>query len=95
MNVDDIVRIRIAEAAQKIAAARKRREQQQAARDHGLAQRHAQKLRHLAARSVGEVDGTPDHQNAAPDDGCSPRAGVREACGDPFQAASGDAPEMA
>lgn len=50
MNVNDLVQIRIAEAARRIAAARKRRAELDAARQRGLAQRHAAKLRAQAAR---------------------------------------------
>lgn len=48
MNVEDLIRIRIADAARKVEAARERRADMQAARQHGLAYRHAAKLRHLA-----------------------------------------------
>lgn len=44
MDVNDLVRIRIAEAARKIAAARKRRDELNEARQHGLAARHRAKL---------------------------------------------------
>lgn len=49
VNVDDVVRIKIEEAARKVEAACKRRDAQRAARERGLAKRHAQKLRNLAA----------------------------------------------
>lgn len=87
MNVDDIVRIKIEEAARKIAAARRQRETRQEARRRGLAQRHAQKLRNLAASA--EV--TPDQPR---DEECAPRAGARDD-GHSFQAASDDMPEVA
>jgi hypothetical protein len=48
VNVNDVVAARIAAARIRIAASRKRRERQQAARDKGLAARHAAKLRNLA-----------------------------------------------
>lgn len=48
MNVDDLVQIRIAEAARRIAADRERRRTQQAARNAGLVRRHAAKLDHFA-----------------------------------------------
>lgn len=50
MNVDDIVRIKIAEAARRVAAAKSRRTEMDAARAKGLALRHAAKLRAQAAR---------------------------------------------
>lgn len=50
MNVNDVVRIRIAEAARRIELAKKRRAAMEAARAKGLAQRHAAKLRAQAAR---------------------------------------------
>lgn len=50
MNVEDIVQIKIADAARKIEAARRDRAARQAARRRGLAQRHARKLRNLASR---------------------------------------------
>jgi hypothetical protein len=45
MNVDDVVAARIAAARMRIEADRRRRATQQAARDKGLARRHAAKLR--------------------------------------------------
>lgn len=50
MNVDDIVAARIAAARGRIEATRRRRIAQQAARNKGLAQRHAARLRNQAAR---------------------------------------------
>lgn len=49
MNVDDIVQERITAARIRIQAAKRRREELGAARRRGLAARHAQKLRNLAA----------------------------------------------
>lgn len=59
MNVNDLVQIRIADAARRIEAARRRRAELDAARQHGLAQRHASKLRHQAAGVA-----TPDDPQA-------------------------------
>lgn len=56
MNVDDVIRIKIQEAARKVEAARQRRADMQAARQRGLAYRHAAKLRHQA-----RTDGQADH----------------------------------
>jgi hypothetical protein len=50
VNVNDLVRIRIEDAARKVEAARRRRAELDAARKRGLAQRHAAKLRAQAAR---------------------------------------------
>lgn len=50
MNVDDVVRERIEAARRRAAAEKQRRADLQAARQHGLPKRHAQKLRNLAAR---------------------------------------------
>lgn len=50
MDVNDVVRIRIEEAARRIELAKKRRAAMEAARSKGLAQRHAAKLRAQAAR---------------------------------------------
>jgi hypothetical protein len=47
-DVNDIVAAKIEAARRRIAADRERRERQAAARNAGLAQRHAAKLRHLA-----------------------------------------------
>lgn len=51
MNVDDVVAERIAAARARIAAAKRRRATLAAARQRGLAQRHAAKLRNLNART--------------------------------------------
>ncbi|GAA2972259.1 hypothetical protein [Streptomyces enissocaesilis] len=56
MNVDDVVAERIAAARARIEAAKRRRTALAAARQRGLALRHAAKLRNL---SVGRSDGTP------------------------------------
>lgn len=48
MDVNDLIQIRIEEAARKIAAARRRRAELDAARQAGLARRHAARLRHQA-----------------------------------------------
>lgn len=47
-NIDDVIAARIAEAVRRREAAKQRRAELQAARDAGLVQRHATKLRHLA-----------------------------------------------
>lgn len=47
MNVDDLIRERIAAAARRAEAAKRRRAAFAAARQRGLAARHAQKLRNL------------------------------------------------
>ncbi|MFD5111468.1 hypothetical protein ACFWNG_03985 [Streptomyces sp. NPDC058391] len=47
MNVDDVVAEQIAAARARIAAAKRRRATLAAARQRGLAQRHAAKLRNL------------------------------------------------
>lgn len=52
MNVNDLVQERIDAARRKIAADKKRREELAEARKHGLARRHAQKLRNLRARTT-------------------------------------------
>jgi hypothetical protein len=59
-TVDDIVRIRIAEAARKIAAAKTRRARQQEARNHGLTARHRAKLRHLQQAEQQSEQPPPD-----------------------------------
>lgn len=50
MNVDDVVAAKIAAARLRAESERKARAARQAARDRGLAQRHAAKLRAQAAR---------------------------------------------
>jgi uncharacterized protein YqfA (UPF0365 family) len=61
MNVDDVVAEKIAAARARIEANKRRRAALAAARQRGLAARHAQKLRNL---SIRETDGT-----ASPTDG--------------------------
>ncbi|WP_432132726.1 hypothetical protein [Streptomyces tendae] len=56
MNVDDIVAEKIAAARARIKATKRRRAALQAARQRGLAHRHAAKLRNQA--SVRTTDGT-------------------------------------
>jgi hypothetical protein len=58
VNVNDLVRIRIEDAARRIEVARRRRAAQQAARDKGLARRHAAKLRAQSARRPEPTEGT-------------------------------------
>lgn len=50
MNVDDVVAAKVEAARVRIQAAKRRREELAAARRRGLAARHAQKLRNLAAQ---------------------------------------------
>ncbi|MEU1497022.1 hypothetical protein [Streptomyces sp. NPDC005732] len=66
MNVDDVVAEKIAAAAARAEAAKRRRAAFKAARQRGLAARHAQKLRNLAAsqqRSATPNDGTATDTN--------------------------------
>ncbi len=62
MNVEDVIRVRIADAARKVEAARQQRAVRKTAREAGLAQRHASKLRHLAAADAkgAAICRTPD-----------------------------------
>lgn len=55
MNVDDVVAAKIAAARARIEATKRRRAALNAARQRGLAHRHAAKLRNLSARTT---DGT-------------------------------------
>lgn len=55
MNADDVVQIRIAEAARKTEAARKHRSERDTARQAGIEQRHRAKLAHLAAKDTAAV----------------------------------------
>lgn len=69
MNVDDVVRIKIADAARKIEAARQRREEQQRRRAAGLALRNARRLRNLAsARTTDGPDSPPKEKPMKHDD---------------------------
>lgn len=52
MNVDDVVRARIAAAARREEQEKRRRAELATARKAGLARRHAQKLANLAARGL-------------------------------------------
>ena len=59
MNVDDVVAAKVEAARIRIQAAKRRREELAAARRRGLAARHANKLRRLAAQQRDENrDGT-------------------------------------
>lgn len=63
MNVEDVIRVRIADAARKVEAARRQRADMRTARERGLAQRHAAKLRHLAAVDAAQqivLTGSPE-----------------------------------
>ncbi|MFJ9376827.1 hypothetical protein [Streptomyces sp. NPDC101455] len=55
MNVDDVIRERIAAAARKAEQAKQARAELAAARTRGLARRHAAKLRLLAERGLDLV----------------------------------------
>ncbi|GAA4999618.1 hypothetical protein [Streptomyces siamensis] len=59
MNVDDVVAEKIAAARARAEAAKRRRAALNAARQRGLAHRHAQKLRHLRARESNAAVGEP------------------------------------
>ncbi|MFD4524859.1 hypothetical protein ACFWP7_13225 [Streptomyces sp. NPDC058470] len=63
MNVNDIVAAKIAAARARAEETKRRRAALNAARQRGLAHRHAQKLRNLSARTT---DGT-----ATPTDGAA------------------------
>ncbi|MDX3235681.1 hypothetical protein PV392_08270 [Streptomyces sp. ME03-5709C] len=54
MNVEDLVQQRIEDARRRIAAAKKRRTAQQAARQAGLAIRHARRLYNQAATPAAD-----------------------------------------
>ncbi|MEH0445456.1 hypothetical protein QA811_17790 [Streptomyces sp. B21-102] len=58
MNVNDIVAAKIEAARARAEAAKRRRAALAAARQRGLAHRHAQKLRNLAAPRDGAADST-------------------------------------
>ena len=58
MNVDDVVAEKIAAARARAEAAKRRRAALTAARQRGLAARHAQRLRNQA--SVGQTDGSAE-----------------------------------
>lgn len=55
MNVEDLVQVKIQEAARKTEAARKRRADRDTARQAGVEQRHRAKLAHLAAADTAAV----------------------------------------
>lgn len=70
MNVDDVVAEKIAAARARIEAAKRRRAALAAARQRGLAHRHAQRLRNQAsARTTGgpETD-NPTASNDTPEE---------------------------
>ncbi|WP_269858754.1 hypothetical protein [Streptomyces sp. RPT161] len=54
MNTDDVIKLRIEEARRKVEAARKRRAELGAARQAGLARRHAAKLHHQAEQQADD-----------------------------------------
>ncbi|CAM5714852.1 hypothetical protein SVIOM342S_07646 [Streptomyces violaceorubidus] len=59
MNVDDIVAERIAAARRRAEADKQRRQELAEARQHGLAARHAQKLRRQATAQAGPTNRPP------------------------------------
>lgn len=77
MNVEDVIRVRIAEAARKVKAARQQRTAFNAARQVGLAHRHAQKLRNLARTDLPAEGQLPEvaspQQGATNDGGATPQ----------------------
>lgn len=66
MNIDDVIAARIAEAARRREATKQRRAAFQAARDAGLTQRHATKLRHLAECGPKECRPDPPEEEPVP-----------------------------
>ncbi|MFI7234468.1 hypothetical protein [Streptomyces cyaneofuscatus] len=62
MNVDDVVAAKVEAARVRIQAAKRRRDELAAARKRGLAARHANKLRRIAAQ---QRDETRDANRAA------------------------------
>lgn len=56
MNVDDVIAEKIAAARARAEAAKRRRAAFTAARQRGLAHRHAQRLRNLATPASGVAD---------------------------------------
>ncbi|MFF1702582.1 hypothetical protein [Streptomyces sp. NPDC058252] len=70
MNVDDVVAEKIAAARARAEAAKRRRAAFKAARQRGLAARHAQKLRNLNRGDTPTTDdlrGAEDHEGADDD----------------------------
>jgi transposase len=68
VNVDDVVAEKIAAAAARAEAAKRRRAAFKAARQRGLAARHAQKLRNLSVRTTdGSVSVSPTETNDTDD----------------------------
>jgi hypothetical protein len=65
LNVDDLVAEKIAAARARIEATTRRRAAMKAARNRGLAQRHAAKLRNLSARTP---DGTVEDSLSSTND---------------------------
>ncbi|MFE7047086.1 hypothetical protein ACFVAM_01760 [Streptomyces californicus] len=60
MNVDDVVAAKVEAARVRIQAAKRRREELAAARKRGLAARHANKLRRIAAQQATQPVTTDD-----------------------------------
>jgi hypothetical protein len=56
VNTDDVVQIKIQEAARKTAAAKRQRSERAEARQVGIEQRHRAKLAHLAAKDTAAVE---------------------------------------
>ncbi|WP_406225342.1 hypothetical protein [Streptomyces anulatus] len=66
MNVDDVVAAKVEAARVRIQAAKRRREELAAARRRGLAARHANKLRRIAAQQQTAQPVTADDGSTAP-----------------------------
>ncbi|MEU3836112.1 hypothetical protein [Streptomyces microflavus] len=60
MNVDDVVAAKVEAARVRIQAAKRRRDELAAARKRGLAARHANKLRRIAAQQTTQPVTTDD-----------------------------------
>lgn len=64
MNVDDVVAEKIAAAKARAEAAKRRRAAFAAARQRGLAARHAQKLRNLASVRTTDANANPEKETS-------------------------------
>ncbi|MFD9716689.1 hypothetical protein [Streptomyces sp. NPDC056500] len=81
MNVEDLVQERIAAARRKIAADKQRRQELNAARQRGLAYRHAAKLKRLAESAEHQATTEPGDQapeGPVPTPVARTRAGMHE-----------------
>ncbi|MFD8471914.1 hypothetical protein ACFV2E_07620 [Streptomyces globisporus] len=67
MNVDDVVAAKVEAARVRIQAAKRRREELAAARARGLAARHANKLRRIAAQQQSIQPVTTDDGSTPPE----------------------------